>query len=131
MRRRTYEELIPDRVRRRSPRRFSSSWRGTSTSISTAASRCFDQSMKTPFHKVNAHRARRNYMQNDQQSMAMIEQNTCKRRGIGLRAYNPERAYPGFTLFAPHFEQNKIVYLIDLRGEVVHTWRMPYPPGMS
>jgi hypothetical protein len=46
-------------------------------------------------------------MQNDQQSMAMIEQNTCKRRGIGLRACNPGRAYPGFTLFAPHFEQNK------------------------
>ena len=70
-------------------------------------------------------------MRSDQQSMATIEQNTCKRRGIGLRACNPERAYPGFTLFAPHFEQNKIVYLIDLRGEVVHTWRMPYPPGMS
>jgi len=70
-------------------------------------------------------------MRSDQPSMATIEQNTCKRRGIGLRACNPERAYPGFTLFAPHFEQNKIVYLIDLRGEVVHTWRMPYPPGMS
>jgi len=23
------------------------------------------------------------------------------------------------------------VYLIDLQGEVVHTWNMPYPPGLS
>jgi hypothetical protein len=61
----------------------------------------------------------------------MVEQNTRKRRGTGLRACNPARACPGFTLFAPHFEQNRIVYLVDLRGEVVHTWHMPYPPGLS
>jgi Arylsulfotransferase (ASST) len=60
-----------------------------------------------------------------------VEQNTLKRRGVGLRACNPERAYPGFTLFAPIFEQKRIVYLIDLQGEVVHTWNMPYPPGLS
>jgi Arylsulfotransferase (ASST) len=60
-----------------------------------------------------------------------IEQNTLKRRGVGLRACDPERACPGFTLFAPHFEQNRIVYLIDLQGEVVHTWQMPYAPGLS
>jgi hypothetical protein len=34
-----------------------------------------------------------------------------------------------FTLFAPSAATNKTVYLIDLRGEVVHTWEMPYPPG--
>jgi hypothetical protein len=61
----------------------------------------------------------------------VVEQNTLKRRGVGLRACNSERAYPGFTLFAPHFEESRIVYLIDLQGEVVHTWRMPYPPGLS
>jgi hypothetical protein len=22
------------------------------------------------------------------------------------------------------------VYLIDLNGKIVHTWRMPYPPGL-
>jgi uncharacterized protein (UPF0248 family) len=65
------------------------------------------------------------------QVMAMIEQNTLKRRGVGLRACEPERASPGFTLFAPHFVQNKNVYLVDLQGQVVHTWGLPYPPGLS
>src|SRR6516164_7413889 len=65
------------------------------------------------------------------QLMVAIEQNTLKRKGIGLRACEPERAFPGFTLFAPHFVQNSNVYLIDLQGEVVHTWNMPYPPGLS
>jgi hypothetical protein len=60
----------------------------------------------------------------------VVEQNTLKRRGVGLRAYDPERAYPGFTLFTPRFEQNRAVYLIDLQGEVVHTWSLPYAPGL-
>jgi hypothetical protein len=63
--------------------------------------------------------------------MAAVEQNTLKRRGVGLRALDQERASPGLTLFAPHFVQNRTVYLIDLEGIVVHTWEMPYPPGMS
>jgi len=50
----------------------------------------------------------------------VIEQNTLKRRGVGLRACDPERACPGFTLFAPVFEQNRTVYLINLQGELVH-----------
>jgi uncharacterized protein (UPF0248 family) len=48
-----------------------------------------------------------------------------------LRTCDPERAFPGFTLFAPHFVGNKIVYLIDLQGKVAHTWTLPYPPGLS
>ncbi|HZD48593.1 MAG TPA: hypothetical protein VE178_07590, partial [Silvibacterium sp.] len=63
--------------------------------------------------------------------MAAIEQNTLKRRGVGLRAFNSERASAGFTLFAPHFVENRSVYLIDLQGKVAHTWDMPYPPGLS
>jgi hypothetical protein len=63
--------------------------------------------------------------------MAAVEQNTLKRRGTGLRACDPERAFPGFTLFAPHFVGNKTVYLIDLQGKVAHTWTLPYPPGLS
>jgi uncharacterized protein (UPF0248 family) len=65
--------------------------------------------------------------------MATVEQNTTKRRGVGLRAFNPERASPGFTLFAPLIWKNKnsSVYLIDLHGNVVHTWDLPYPPGLS
>ena len=63
--------------------------------------------------------------------MAAVEQNTLKRRGVGLIASDPERAFPGFTLFAPLFVQSKTVYLIDLQGKIVHTWDMPYSPGLS
>jgi uncharacterized protein (UPF0248 family) len=63
--------------------------------------------------------------------MIAVEQNTLKRRGTGLRACDPERAFQGFTLFAPHFVGNTNVYLIDLQGQVVHTWKLPYPPGWS
>jgi uncharacterized protein (UPF0248 family) len=66
-----------------------------------------------------------------QPTKAIIEQNSVKRRGVGLRAFNPNRASPGFTLFAPLIWENKSVYLIDLQGNVVHTWKMPYPPGLS
>jgi uncharacterized protein (UPF0248 family) len=65
------------------------------------------------------------------QGMAAVEQNTLKRRGVGLLASDPERASPEFTLFAPLFVQSRNVYLIDLQGNVVHTWNMPYSPGLS
>lgn len=61
----------------------------------------------------------------------VVEQNTTKRRGVGLRAFNPERASPGLTLFSPLIWGDGRVYLVDLRGDVVHTWKMPYPPGLS
>ena len=60
--------------------------------------------------------------------MPSVEQNKIKRSGIGLRACNRERAFAGFTLFAPL--GGSTVYLIDLDGKVIHTWQMPYPPGM-
>ena len=60
--------------------------------------------------------------------MPPVEQIKLKRSGIGLRAFNVERACPGFTLFAPQ-SGGGIVYLIDLNGNVVHTWQMPYAPG--
>ena len=63
--------------------------------------------------------------------MAAVEQNTLKRRGIGLIASDPEHAFPGFTLFAPLFVQSRTVYLIALQGKIVHTWDMPYSPGLS
>jgi rhodanese-related sulfurtransferase len=62
---------------------------------------------------------------------AAVEQNTLKRRGLGLRACDPERACPGYTLFAPCFPQNRTVFLIDLQGSIVHTWTMPYAPGLA
>ena len=58
-----------------------------------------------------------------------MEQNKVKRSGIGLRACDRDRAFNGFTLFAP-LGGSGTVYLIDLNGKVVHTWQMPYPPGM-
>ncbi|HEY7555521.1 MAG TPA: aryl-sulfate sulfotransferase [Candidatus Binatia bacterium] len=60
--------------------------------------------------------------------MPPVEQNKLKRSGIGLRACDHERAFPGFTLFAPQSGGGK-VYLIDLDGDLAHTWQMPYPPG--
>ena len=63
-------------------------------------------------------------------AQAGIEPITIKRRGVGFHGYDPARAFPGFTLFAPAGNTNKTVYLIDMKGEVVHTWEMPYPPGM-
>jgi hypothetical protein len=61
-----------------------------------------------------------------------MEPNTLKRRGVGLRGYDRARAFPGFTLFAPDGKpDNKTVYLIDMRGTVVHTWEMPYAAGLT
>ena len=60
--------------------------------------------------------------------MAVVEQIKGKRAGIGLRAFDHDRAFPGFTLLAPQSGSGK-VYLIDIDGEVVHTWQLPYPPG--
>ena len=62
--------------------------------------------------------------------MAPVEQLKAKRAGVGLRACDHDRAFAGYTLFAPQSGGGK-VYLIDIDGNVVHTWQMPYPPGNS
>jgi hypothetical protein len=56
-----------------------------------------------------------------------VDQNPIRRRGTGLRALDIDRASPGLTMFASAGEG--MIYLIDLHGTVVHTWKMPYPPG--
>lgn len=56
-----------------------------------------------------------------------VDQNPIRRRGTGLRALDIDRASAGLTMFASAGE--RMVYLIDLHGTVVHTWKMPYPPG--
>lgn len=61
--------------------------------------------------------------------MAVVEQVKGKRAGAGLRAYDAERACPGFTLFAP-ITGDGAVYLLDIVGNVAHSWQMPYPPGL-
>jgi hypothetical protein len=53
-----------------------------------------------------------------------IEPNTIKRRGTGFRGIDPQRAFPGFTLFAP--TSGNMVYLVDMQGRVEHRWQMPY-----
>jgi Arylsulfotransferase (ASST) len=65
-----------------------------------------------------------------QNTMPPVEQIKAKRSGTGLRALDVNRACPGFTLFAPQ-SGGGTVYLIDLEGNVTHTWQMPYPPGNS
>jgi hypothetical protein len=58
-----------------------------------------------------------------------IDPNTIRRRGVGFRGYDPRRTSPGFTLFAP-LTGPGMVYLIDIQGNVTHTWKMPYRPGL-
>jgi hypothetical protein len=57
-----------------------------------------------------------------------VDQNPIRRRGTGLRVLDVDRASAGLTLFAS--AGDRTVYLIDLHGTVVHTWKMPYPPGL-
>lgn len=61
--------------------------------------------------------------------MSGVEQVKAKRAGVGLRGYDPKKACPGYTLFTP-LTLDRTTYLIDLNGEVVHTWTLPYPPGL-
>ena len=61
--------------------------------------------------------------------MVNIDPLRVRRDGTGLRAYDPELCYNGFTLFTPMNGDGK-VYLIDMEGRMVHTWKMPYPPGL-
>ena len=48
--------------------------------------------------------------------------------GKGLLQYSPG-AFEGYTLFAPM--SKKTTYLIDMYGNVVHTWESKYRPGIS
>jgi hypothetical protein len=59
-----------------------------------------------------------------------IEPITIKRRGVGFRGMDRAHAYPGFTMFAPMAATNRTVYLIDMEGQIVHRWEMPYAPGL-
>ncbi|MDF3294175.1 aryl-sulfate sulfotransferase [Streptomyces silvisoli] len=60
--------------------------------------------------------------------MATVDQNFRRRRGTGLIALDADAAFPGYTLYAPLTGAGE-VYLVDLRGEVVHRWNLPYRPG--
>lgn len=60
--------------------------------------------------------------------MPLVDQNQRRRRGTGLMALDEDASYGGYTLFAPLTGSGE-VYLIDMRGEVVHRWNLPYRPG--
>ena len=63
------------------------------------------------------------------QTGSVMDQNPIRRRGVGLRGLDATRASAGFTLFAP-MTGDGTVHLIDLRGNIVHQWKLPYPPGL-
>jgi hypothetical protein len=59
-----------------------------------------------------------------------VDQQTQRRRGVGLIAHEPERAFQGYTLFTPQFKGGPPL-LIDMEGEVVHEWPTPLPTGYA
>lgn len=63
------------------------------------------------------------------QMLATIDPNTIRRRGVGFRGYDAHRVFQGSTLFTP-MTGGGAVYLIDTQGQVTHTWKLPYPPGL-
>jgi hypothetical protein len=42
--------------------------------------------------------------------------------------HDESKVYKGYTLFAPMME--KIAWLVDMQGRVVHYWEMEHPPGV-
>jgi len=61
-----------------------------------------------------------------------MEQHTLARRGTGLVGHDPALAFDGYTLYAPLSAggtDGGLVRLVDMAGEVVHEWRLPWRPG--
>ncbi|KAF4121898.1 Arylsulfotransferase (ASST) [Geosmithia morbida] len=52
-----------------------------------------------------------------------MEQNTLKRRGIGLTGVDKEKSFGGYTLLCPLTSSR--AHLIDIDGNEVHTWKLP------
>lgn len=57
-----------------------------------------------------------------------IDPATLRRRGAGLIAIDDSRCAGGLTLIAPLTAEGR-VFLVDIRGEVVHEWRLSTRPG--
>ena len=57
------------------------------------------------------------------------DQATLRRtRKLGLTAHDPTKAYQGYTLYTPMFGDGTVL-LLDMEGNEVHRWSMPFPPG--
>jgi Arylsulfotransferase (ASST) len=52
-----------------------------------------------------------------------MEQNTLKRRGLGVIGVDKNQSFGGFTLFCPL--TSDMAYLIDIDGREVHSWKLP------
>jgi hypothetical protein len=52
-----------------------------------------------------------------------MEQNTLKRRGVGLTGVDKQRSFGGYTLFCPLTSDT--AHLIDIDGNEVHSWTLP------
>lgn len=52
-----------------------------------------------------------------------MEQNTIKRRGVGLIGVDKSRSSGGYTLFCPL--TSDIAYLVDIEGREAHSWKLP------
>lgn len=50
-----------------------------------------------------------------------------RHQNVGIQHYDQARATPGFTLISRL--RGCTAYLIGMRGEVMHEWRLPYTPG--
>jgi hypothetical protein len=61
--------------------------------------------------------------------MTTVDQQKIRRSRTGLIAHDPALAQLGYTLFAPMSGEGT-VYLIDMAGEVAHSWKMPHRPGL-
>ena len=59
-----------------------------------------------------------------------IDQQTRRRMSrTGLTALDRDKACPGYVLYSPMGVSGDM-YLINLDGEGVHHWSLPYPPGV-
>ena len=58
----------------------------------------------------------------------LADQVTLRRRKLGLTALDRNATAGGYTLFAPQTGGGK-VYLVDIEGQMAHTWNMPVRPG--
>ena len=52
-----------------------------------------------------------------------MEQNTLKRRGVGLIGVDKSRSFGGYTLFCPL--TSDVAHLVDIDGNEVHRWKLP------
>jgi len=59
------------------------------------------------------------------QEVALPGTDDRRERPRGL-VVNEPAAFQGYTLFAPL--RSKTTFLVDMQGEVVHSWENPHPP---